>query len=121
MIDFPYEHPRKTDLPSLVEEPEELASGLLPSGLVLVHDAEGRRQHQVAEPTGGKNVLHPLLKVCGGYIEARGDDSALVDSADELDDDLARPVVVDHLELSDISCQTLNKSLSYRWPYHFFA
>ncbi len=37
-------------------------------------------------------------------VEAGADDAALVQSAIELDDDLARSVVVDDLELADVAC-----------------
>lgn len=37
-------------------------------------------------------------------VEARRDDSALVQTTDKLDDDLARSVIIDDLELSDVAC-----------------
>ena len=48
---------------NLIEEAQDLSSGLLSARLVVVHDAESGRQHNVTKATGRKNVLHPLLNV----------------------------------------------------------
>ena len=55
------------------------------------------------ELSGGKEVVGPLLVVPDAEIESGGDDSDLVDSASQVDDDLATPVIVDNLELADVS------------------
>jgi hypothetical protein len=94
----------------------------------MVHDTISSCEHQVTEATGRKDVLHPLLNILrtkrkhdeliymfqpqqrhdertnlDGDVESRRDDTALVDSADKLDDDLARSVVIDDLEFTDVS------------------
>lgn len=45
----------------------------------------------------------PGLEVVDRDVEPRRNDAALVQSAEQLDDDLARPVVVDELKLSDVA------------------
>merc|ERR1719370_1608768 len=50
-----------------------------------------------------KEVVGPLLVISDADVESWGDDSDLVDSAGQVDDDLAAPVVVDNLELADVS------------------
>lgn len=69
----------------------------------MIHDSECGGEHDVSESTRGKDVLHPLLHLVLANVEAGREDSALVDAADQLNDDLARSVVVDDLELSDVS------------------
>lgn len=88
---------------TLVKEPEQLASSLLSSRLVLVHYTEGGGEHYVSESTCGKNVLYPLLEVLCAGVKARRDNSTFINSSDQLDDDLARPVIIDDLELSDVA------------------
>ena len=95
---------------SLIEKSKQLASGLLPSRLVLIHYAKGRRQYQVSKTTSRKHVLDPLLEVSSGDVEARRDDSAFVDSADEFDDDFTSPVIIDDLELTDVAYQNLGSN-----------
>lgn len=87
----------------LIEETKDFTSGLLGTSLVVIHDAEGGGEHKVAEPTRRKNVLHPLLDVMHRDIETGGDHSALVDAANQVDNNLARAVVIKNLEFSDVA------------------
>ena len=106
----------------LIEETDDLASDVLPPRLLVVHDAGGSGQDDVPELTGWQEVDHPLLHVAQLDVEARADDTGLVDAgqnisnrskdercdpdspAVELDDDLAVAVVVNLLELADVAC-----------------
>ncbi len=72
-------------------------------GLVVVKNALGGRQDQIAELSRRQNVGGPSLEVVKGNVEARRDDAALVDSTEKLDDDFTRAVVVDNFELADVS------------------
>ena len=47
----------------LVEKAEDLATGVLPLGLLVVHDAVRRGEDDVAELTRGQQVDHPLLQL----------------------------------------------------------
>ena len=76
---------------------------MLPPGLLVVHDAPGGGQHHVPELSGGQEVVGPLLDLIDGDIEPGGDDTALVQSSSQVDDDLAGSVIVDDLELTDVS------------------
>ena len=53
--------------------------------------------------TRWQQVCDPLFCVLDGNVEARADDTALVDAAVQLYDDLACAVVVDQLELTDVT------------------
>ncbi len=72
-------------------------------GLIVVEDSLGGGQHEVAELSGRQNVGGPTLEVVEGDVEAGRDDAALVDSSEELDDDLAGSMVVDYFELADVA------------------
>ena len=58
---------------------------------------------EVTELPGGEDAVGPLLEISESEVVAGRDDSALVYSADELDDDLLGSVVVDDLELADVA------------------
>jgi hypothetical protein len=77
---------------------------VLPAGLLVVHDARRGGEDNVTELTRGKQLDDPLLHVAELDVVAGGDDTGLVDAAVELDDNLAVAVVVDLLELANVSC-----------------
>jgi len=89
---------------SLIEEAQDLATGVLPFGLLVVHDAVGCRQDDVPELARRQEVVDPLLHLAGAYVKARRDDTALVDAPDKIDHDLAAAVVIDDLELTNVAC-----------------
>lgn len=78
---------------------------MLPTGLVVVEDTGRGGQDDDAERTGGEQLLDPLLDSAKRNVEPGADDTALVDTAQQLDHDLARAVVVDLLELADVACE----------------
>jgi hypothetical protein len=88
---------------NLVEETDDLAGNVLAAGLLVVHDASGGGQDDVTELTGGQQLDNPLLEVTETDVVAGGDDTGLVETAVQLDDDLAGAVVIDLLELSDVA------------------
>jgi hypothetical protein len=59
------------------------------------YDASARGQDDVAELTGRKQLDDPLLHVAQLHVVPRVDATGLVQSAGELNDDLAAAVVVD--------------------------
>jgi hypothetical protein len=90
---------------SLVEETKDLSGNVLPPGLLVVHDTGGGSEDDVAELTRRKQLDNPLLEVAELDVVAGRDDTGLVDAAVELDDNLAVAVVVDLLELADVTCK----------------
>lgn len=78
---------------------------MLSPGLLVVHDASGGSQDNIAELTRRKQLDNPLLEVTDANVVAGRDDTSLVETAVELDNDLAGAVVVDLLELADVACQ----------------
>lgn len=76
---------------------------MLPPGLLVVHDTSRGGENDVTELTGGKQLDNPLLHVAELDVVAGGDDAGLVDAAVELDDDLAVAVVIDLLELANVT------------------
>jgi hypothetical protein len=87
----------------LVEETNNLSSNVLGTGLLVVHDTGRGGQDDIAELTGGQQLDNPLLEIGETDVVAGRDDTGLVEAAVELDNDLARAVVVDLLELADVA------------------
>lgn len=87
----------------LVEEANDLARDVLASGLLVVHDTGRGGQDDVAELTGREQLDNPLLELGEADVVAGGDDTGLVEAAVELDDNLAGAVVIDLLELANVT------------------
>lgn len=76
---------------------------MLSPGFLVVHDTSRGGQDNVPELTRRQEPDDPLLKVGDLDGVAGGDAASLVDAAVELDDDLSSTVVVNLLELADIT------------------
>ena len=76
---------------------------MLASGLLVVHDTGRGGQDNVAELTGGQQLDDPLLEVGETDVVSGGDDTSLVETAVQLNDNLARSVVVNLLELANVA------------------
>ena len=76
---------------------------MLPAGLLVVHDSGRGGEDDIAELAGREQLGDPLLKVAEADVVAGADDTALVEAAVELDNDLAVAVVVDLLEGTDVA------------------
>jgi hypothetical protein len=70
-----------------------------------MNEREGQTHHDDdTEGTSGEQQVDPRFDLVGLDVETRGDDTRLVETAVQLDDDLARAVVIDDLELADVAC-----------------
>lgn len=76
---------------------------MLTTRLLVVHNSRTRGEHHEAELTRRQQVVHPLLQVLVGHVEARRDDTSLVEAAVQLDDNLARAVIVNDLKLANVA------------------
>jgi len=86
-----------------VKEAYYLSGHMLSPSLLVVHDSRGCGKNNIAELTRWQQLDNPLLKIGNANVVAGRDDASLIDSAVQLNDDLARPVVVDFLELADVA------------------
>lgn len=87
----------------LVDVGKDLATDVLATGLLVVHDTGRGGEDDLAERTGGEEEGDPVLDGVNGDVEAGRDNAGLVETAVKLDDDLAATVVVDDLELADVA------------------
>ena len=76
---------------------------MLPPRLLMVHDAPGGGEDHEPELSAREQVVGPLLDLGDGHIKPRRDDPTLVESSRQIDHNLAGSVVINHLELPDVS------------------
>ena len=69
----------------------------------MVHDTGTGGEDNVSELTRRQQLDDPLLKILEGNVVAGRDDTGLVETSVELDDDLAVAVVVDFLEFTNVT------------------
>lgn len=68
----------------LVEEANDLASNVLATGLLVIHDTGRGGEHHVAELTSREQLDNPLLELGKADVVARRDDTALVEAANTI-------------------------------------
>ena len=76
---------------------------MLSLGFFVVHDTIGSGENDISELSGWEDVVDKLLKVLKFKVVSWRDDSALVKSTVEFNDNLARSLVVNDFELIDVS------------------
>jgi hypothetical protein len=76
---------------------------VLPPGLLVVHNTGRGGKDDLSERTGGQQDVDPVLDGVKGDVESGRDNTSLVQSSVELDNDLSTSVVVDKLELADVA------------------
>lgn len=87
----------------LIEETQDLSTGLLGTSLLVGHDTESSGEDKVSEATGRQDVLHPLLNATEVDVKSGRDDSAFINSANKVNYDFSGSMVVDNLELADVA------------------
>lgn len=88
----------------LVKESNNLASNMLSPGFLVVHNASTGGEDNVSELTRRQKLDNPLLEITELNVVARRDDTSLVETAVELNDNLSAAVIVDFLEFANVAC-----------------
>ena len=71
----------------------------------MVEDTRRRRQDDNTETTGREEQVNPRLNLSHLHVITGRDDTRLVQTAIQLNDDLASTVIVNDLELANVACQ----------------
>jgi len=85
------------------EKSQDFASGVLSLGLLVINDAVWCRKHNESELTRWKKVLCPCLHVSDGQIKTRTDDTTLIKTSVQINNDFASAVVVDNFKFADVA------------------
>ena len=86
-----------------VEESEDLTTDVSLSTLLVVHDTLVGGEDDVSELSGWEDLVDELLEVLQLQVESWGDDTALVESSVQIDDNLSISGIIDDLKSVDIS------------------
>ena len=70
---------------------------------MVIHDSLVGGQENVAELSGWEDVVKEGLEVFDFQVESWRDDSALVESSVQVNDDLSISSIIDDLEVVDVS------------------
>ena len=79
---------------------------MLSLGFFVIHNTVGGGEDDISELSGWEDVVDELLEILDLEIVSGGDDSALVQSAVQLNNDLACSLVVNDFELIDVTYTT---------------
>ena len=85
-----------------VEESKNLSSDMLGTGLVVVHDSQVSGEDDDTELTGWEDGVGEVLEVLQLEVESWRDDTALVQSSVEVDNDLSGTGIINDLKLVDV-------------------
>lgn len=85
------------------EETHNLATHVFATCLLMIHDAVGRGQDNMAKLTRWKEVTGKLLDSCHRNIEPGRDHTTLVDAANELHHYFSCSVVINNLQVSNVA------------------
>lgn len=88
---------------SLVNESQDLTRNVLSSGLLVVHNTSRSGQNNQTELSSRQQVVGPSLDISDFDVESWGNDTTLVQSTGELNDNLSGSVVVDVFELTNVT------------------
>jgi len=95
--------PRTPENTTLVEEPEDFPSNMLSSRLFMIHNPSTRRQNNISNTSSWQELIDPFLKIRKTDVEPGGDDTAFIETTIELNDNLARTMVIDLLEFANVA------------------
>ncbi|KAH3664110.1 hypothetical protein OGAPHI_004824 [Ogataea philodendri] len=87
----------------LVDETKDLTRNVLSLGLLVVHDTSRGGQDNVTELSSWQQVSSPSLDVVDLDVESWLDDTTLVESTVQLDNNLSGSVVVNVFEFSNVA------------------
>ena len=76
---------------------------MLAASLLVVHDTLRGGQHDVTELTAGKEVASPHLNLIDLNIEAGRDAAALVETTNQIDNNLSRAMIVHNGNVTNVT------------------
>ena len=87
----------------LVNETQDLTGNVLSVSFFVVHNTSGSSQDNVTELSGWQQVSSPLFDIGNLNVESWRDNTTLVQSTVQLNDDLTRSVVIDVFKFTNVT------------------
>ena len=91
-----------------VEESEDLTTDMVLSGLDVVHDTLVGGQNDVTKLSGWEDLVNELLEILQFQVESWWDDTGLVESSVQVNNDLSGSLVVNDFEVVDVTVSLHN-------------
>ena len=88
---------------NLIEETENLTTSMLGTSLFVIHNTSRGGQDQVTELTGRQQVGGPLFELGELDVETGRDNTTLVDTTVELNNDLTGTVIINDFGLTNVT------------------
>ena len=86
-----------------VEESENLTTDMVLSGLDVVHDTLVGGQNDVSKLSGWEDLVNELFEILQFQVESWGDDTGLVESSVQVNNNLSGSLVVNDFEVADVA------------------
>jgi hypothetical protein len=87
----------------LIEVAKDLATSVTATGLLVVNNTLRSRQHNDTKLTGRQKLVHPLFHISDLHVVAGRDSTALVQTAVQGNDDLARAMVINDFKVVNVA------------------
>src|SRR5690349_3725050 len=94
---------KRTKTCILIEIAEDLATSVLATSFFMIHDTIRGSQDDETKLARWQKIGHPFLHLLNLDVEPRRNDSALVQATVQLNDNLTTAMIVDNLELANIT------------------
>lgn len=69
----------------------------------MIHNTSRSGKYNEAKLSAGQQVVYPLFNSVSLYIESRRDDSALVQTSNQLDNNLSTAVIINDFKFSNVT------------------
>lgn len=87
----------------LVKVTQDLATSVLATGFLMVHNASRGSQDDKAKLTRGEQVFNPVFHLWNLDVKAGRDNTTLVEATVQVDDNLSRTVVINDFKFINIT------------------
>jgi hypothetical protein len=87
----------------LVEKPKNLSSNMFPPSFLVIHNPRTSGKDNISNTSCRQELIDPCFQIGKTDVESRRNDSALVETSVELNDNLTRTVIINFLEFSNIA------------------
>ena len=88
---------------NLIKESKDFTTSLFATTFFVIHDSGRSSQDQVSELTGRQEVVDPGFDILLLDVESRRDDTSLVDSANQLNYNLSRSMIINDFKFTNVS------------------
>jgi hypothetical protein len=87
----------------LIEKAQNLSTSLLATGFFVIHDTSRSSKNQETELTGRQEVVDPSFDILLLDVEARRNNSSLIDTTNQLHNNLSGAVIINNFKFANVA------------------